>query len=75
MSKLAATIFEETSRLEHYCTEHDVPSPSFDQKVASVALLPAELQTSRQAIIEASVELAELLRHPMELVMHQHVSS
>ncbi|KAJ8065081.1 hypothetical protein OCU04_005793 [Sclerotinia nivalis] len=63
---LAAKIQEHTSKVDEYLASNNLPSPSFDVSCPVRLSLPPEIQTSRNAVLEASDELTALMLGPVE---------
>jgi hypothetical protein len=59
ISQLAATIQDHTSKIDAYYLDEGIPSPSFDTDFPSD--LPAHIRGCRNAILEASDELSDLM--------------
>lgn len=59
ISQLAATIQENTSIIDGYYADNGIPSPSFDTDFPLD--LPAHIHGCRNAILEATDELSDLM--------------
>lgn len=64
--ELAATIQKRTSKVDEYLEYNSIPSPSFDVSSPLRLSLPPDIQTSRNAVLEASDELTALMLGPVE---------
>jgi hypothetical protein len=69
MVALAQKIKEETEKLDAYLKANGLPSPGFDEDSPSgYPKLPADIQTCRQQLIQATRELNELSVGPQETI-------
>ncbi len=62
---LAATILEQTTKIESYLQENGIPSPSFEPGATPKLPLSPELETCLGAALSALDELSALLMGPM----------
>ncbi|KAL8765648.1 MAG: hypothetical protein Q9209_007328 [Squamulea sp. 1 TL-2023] len=67
ITELAATIADNTQKIDAYLAHKGLPSPSFDPETPPGALLDSEIIASRQAILEATDELHELMHGPIDI--------
>lgn len=66
IAELASIIHEQTDKVDAYLASNNLPTPSFDISYPPTLSLPAEIQASRDAILEASDELTALMLGPVE---------
>jgi len=59
--ELASIIHEQTSKVDAYLASNNLPTPSFDISCPPKPFLPAEIQASRYAVLEAFDELMALM--------------
>ncbi|KAF4628102.1 hypothetical protein G7Y89_g10046 [Cudoniella acicularis] len=64
--ELASIISEHTSKVDAYLISHNLPTPSFNISYPPKLPLPAEIQASRDAVLEATDELTALMLGPIE---------
>ena len=76
--ELASIISENTAKIHEYLTSNAIPEPSFEISAPIRLDLPKELQAARDAVLDANMELSELLLGPKEVVVdyqvRQHIS-
>lgn len=70
ISQLAEIISRSVAHVDETLSTHKVPQPSFDEDAS--ASLPSEVSDARDAILDASAELYDLLLDPLEL-LYKHV--
>lgn len=77
IQQLADTISRNTAIVDAYLKENNLPGPSFDVDAPQqlIPLEATEANAARQAAIEASRELQELLKGPKEYLMSFSVRS
>lgn len=67
ISELSATISHHTATLDNHIRNCGLPSLSFDADGPTERQYTAEVEASRLAIEEATLELNELVKHPRAL--------
>ena len=73
--KLAAIIQEHTKKVDAYLTAQKLPTPSFDISCPAVLPLPATIQASQDAVLDASDELSTLMLGPARSIISQPVGT
>lgn len=73
IAELASAVAQHTQRVDSYLTENNLPQPSFDANGPVHLRLPADIEKSRIAALQASQELNDLLRGPRELIFDLEV--
>jgi hypothetical protein len=68
VAELADFISVHTARLDAYLSESNLPEPSFDADGPGAMTLPPEMQEIRDQILDANLELQELLLGPKEVM-------
>ena len=68
ISELATRISTNTARLNDYLQQNHLPLPSFDEDAPVDLGLSPEIEEARVATVEASAQLQDLLRGPVELL-------
>lgn len=66
IAELASIIKEETGKVDAYLVANNLPALSFNVSCPPKLSLPAEVQASRRAVLEASDELTALMLGPVE---------
>ncbi|MCJ1311798.1 hypothetical protein MMC25_005471 [Agyrium rufum] len=66
--QLASIISENTNKVDEYLTTNKLPKPSFEIDSPVQLTLPKDIQSARDAVINANMELSELLMGPKEVV-------
>ena len=72
--ELASIIAENTTKVDQYLTANDLPKPSFEITAPVNLTLPKTLQAARDAVLDATIELNELLLGPKEVMVDYPVS-
>jgi hypothetical protein len=69
--KLAQLISSQTSLIDQHLQDNHLPEPSFDQDGPPEPIQneTADIQKARTDVIEATIELRQLLEGPMKLVL------
>ena len=65
LQQLASTIAEKTALIHDALQAHDLATPSFEWD--SKFYLPPEAEEARNVVLDATLELNDLLLHPMNL--------
>ena len=71
IAELSAIISSNTSKVDEYLKAQGKPSPSFDVDAPGDLGIPpeaVEIEQSRKAALEASLELSDLLQGPTSLL-------
>lgn len=66
--ELAAIISSNTNAIDDYYQSNGLLSPSFDAKGSTV--IPMEVDSARDAVLDATMELHDLLLDPLDLMYH-----
>jgi len=74
IAQLAAHIAHHTQRVDEHLSKNNLPHPSFNADSPADLELPSELEESRNAVLEATQELNDLLQTPRDLIFNHHVS-
>ncbi|EPE28293.1 S-adenosyl-L-methionine-dependent methyltransferase [Glarea lozoyensis ATCC 20868] len=69
LTELSALIHEHTTKVEAYYTTHNLPAPSFHPSTPLKTVLPSDIETSRQIVLEAMDELTALMLGPVECLI------
>ncbi|KAF4632321.1 hypothetical protein G7Y89_g5805 [Cudoniella acicularis] len=74
--QLATTILEHTQKVDSYLAVENIPTPSFEISCPPRLALPASIQESQHAVVEASDELMALMLGPAASLtaLHPHNS-
>ncbi|KAI0478524.1 putative O-methyltransferase [Xylariaceae sp. FL0804] len=73
IAELAGQIATHTQRIDEFIAERGLPQPSFLPASPAELGLPAELESSRNNVLEATQELNDLLAGPRQLLFgHTH---
>ena len=75
IAELAATIATKTAQIDSHLTTYGLRTPSFDTEIPSQLFTETCLENSRRALLEATMELHDLMRSPAALVMDHAVCS
>lgn len=75
IAELASAVAQHTQLVDNYLAENNLPQPSFDADGPVDLGLPADIEQSRIAALQASKELNDLLLGPRELVFDLQVST
>lgn len=67
--ELAATISESVAKLQEILTSQGLPSPSFDED--GLTLYPDEASDARDAVLDASTELYDVMLEPLSLLFQR----
>lgn len=70
IAQLASAVAHHTQRVDSYLAEKNLPQPSFDADSPVHLGLPADIEQSRVAALQASQELNELLQGPRDLLFN-----
>ena len=68
ISLLASIISVDTAKVNEHLEANDLPSPSFDVDGSVDLKLPPETEEARMSVLEAPIELGDLLRGLEELL-------
>jgi hypothetical protein len=71
ITELAQLIATQTSAIDVYLKDNDLPQPSFDKGVSADGInrLTPELTSTKNDVIEATIELRQLLEGPLKLLL------
>ena len=72
--ELASIIAENTAKVDEYLTANDLSKLSFEITAPVNLTLPKTLQAARDAVLDATIELNELLLGPKEVMVDYPVS-
>jgi hypothetical protein len=75
MQELADIIASHTNKIDQFLLSANKPTPSFDINASKTIDLPEDLEHSRVLVLEATIELNELLLGPKELLLSKVVST
>lgn len=73
IAELSSIIAANTAHIDSYLTSQGLPSPSFDADVAPGLFATDCLAAARQAVLEATYELHQLMQGPISLLMNHAV--
>lgn len=68
--ELASRIMENATKFEEHYRSQGLPAPSFDADQPLRIQLPGDIAAVREAILEASTELQELIQGPVGIIQH-----
>lgn len=72
--ELTTIISVNTAKIDRYISENNLPQPSFDVNGPASLTLPQDLQDIREDVLNASLELSELLLGPKEVIADYQVN-
>lgn len=73
ITELARIVLKNTDLIDQFLISHGLPSPSFDIDTPDNLSLPEELEAIRGVVLDASIEIHELLLSPKELLISNTV--
>ena len=71
--QLAQSIFAQTTIVDNHIRENHLPHPSFEED-GPIEVLPhptEDVKLAKQGLVEALIELQQLIQGPMELLLPQ----
>jgi len=68
--ELVSRIMENATKFEEHYRSQGLPAPSFDADQPLKVQLPGDVAGVREAILEASTELQELIQGPVGIIQH-----
>lgn len=71
--ELTTIISVNTAKIDQYISKNNLPQPSFDVDGPVSLNLPQNLQEIREDVLNASLELSELLLGPKEVIADYQV--
>jgi hypothetical protein len=75
IAELASAVAQHTNHVDSYLAENNLPHPSFDADGPVELGLPADIEQSRIAALQASQELHDLLQGPRDLIFNLQVGT
>lgn len=73
IAELASIISENTTKIDHYFISNSLPTPSFDIAESTEVNFPENLTVARNAVLDANMELSELLLGPKQTFVEYQV--
>lgn len=73
--ELATLISQNVAKLDEYLKTNGLPGPTFDIETPFVNNFPEEIGSLRNAVLEANLELSELLLGPKETFVEYQVGN
>jgi hypothetical protein len=66
--ELSNIIGVNTAKIDRYLSENNLPEPTFDAEDSNSLTFPSEIQDTREEVLNASLELQELLLGAKEVI-------
>jgi len=73
IAELASIISEHTTKIDQYLTSNGFPTPSFSLDAAVESTFPEEIIAARNVVLDANMELSELLLGPRQTFIEYQV--